>query len=177
MWRIACLFLLAACCTVRPKSDVRQECVSSCGILFVGAPNGAMSCEQLQDAEDVTLKIMDEDHCKDDPRMCRAAACAELFGYQIVTEDADAIAWIVDGEILGPFAGVTNAATKTITLANAYDWRHGSFPHEVVHAMQGMIPPKGWKESKNDKGHGHGHVGWTEHGIYDSVAQIRKGRN
>lgn len=181
MRKIALAVLLASCCHVKPARPSQVEsCVSACGMLFEGVPNGAVSCEDLQEIEDVTRAAMDRDHCADDARMCKSMSCGELFGYQVIAEDADAIVWIHGMNILGPFVGVTDTASKTITVANSEDWRHGSLSHEMVHAMQNGTPLPNWIETDHEAGlnggGGHGHSGWTEHGVYKTLEDIQEGR-
>lgn len=174
MKRLALIFLAAACCTapIKPKAK-GQECVSYCGILFAGVPNGAMSCDQLQTAEDESRKLWDKKLCKQDSRFCMANSCAPLFGWQIHTEDAEALLFYDGNEVVGPFVGLSRLGSKEMYLAKSADWKHGSFPHEIVHVIQNG-DYHGWRESKLDAMHGGGHNGWTAHGVFRAIDELRK---
>lgn len=164
------LSLVASCCTVQ-HPEAKRSCVSYCGMLFEGTPNGSMSCSQLQTAEDTTLAAYDAKLRAEDQRFCRANACKAIFGWQVETDDA-VIATSNGSDF---YLGASTCESKTMVLMANQDWRHGSYPHELAHVVQDCSPPNDWEETPHEHDMGSGHAGWTEHNVYKTIDSIRHG--
>lgn len=155
------------------KRQINPPCVSACGMLLDDVGNGAMSCNELQEAEDAMLFAMNE-IAKEDPRFEREFACGQLFGWQLHLSK-NLVEY--DSEVNGgsPYVGLSNCNTKEMTLMKADSWRDGSYPHEIFHAVQSCDPPASWG-TRHPQGAGGGHGGWDEHGVYGIIEDFRKGR-
>lgn len=142
--------------------------------------NGAMSCDELQKAEDTMLNSIDAKFCSMDKRMCKEQACTSCFGWQIVA-DKDVITVVdqdfkdqtgVEVHVSLPAVGVSDCNSKVMWLGANQSWRAGSYPHEIFHVIQncstgvdGYIDPHA----------GVGHEGWEASGIYDFIKDFRDG--
>lgn len=171
MTLLACagMTLVASSCAHVPK---QPPCVSRCGMLLEDKGNGSMSCDTLQEAEDTLIEDMDKEFCAKDPRMCKANACNSIFGYQLHLDDDVIIVVEYDG-VGYPAVGVTNCNSKEMTLSANQDWRHGSYPHEIIHVVQNCDP--GWEGTQEEANNGPGHEGWYAHGIYSFIKDYRDG--
>lgn len=149
----------------------RPPCVSSCGMLLEDESNGAMSCKDLQKAEDEMLTRAN-DKCKEDGRMCKKYACGQLFGWQLRLGKEEITVLINDGEMPIIATGYSRCSSKEMWLGSANNWRSGSYPHEFFHAIQECntkwSPSPGGEDSL-----GSGHDGWTSHGIYEIIKDVR----
>lgn len=132
-----------------------------------------MSCDVLQHAEDVVLDAYDKNLCNEDPRFCRKAACSALFGWQLTT--GEEVVGTEDGSQF--YVGYSQCRSKVMFLCANQDWRHGSFPHELAHVVQNCEPSSEWTETEREADLGPGHAGWTEHNVYGTIDNIRKGKD
>lgn len=168
---VACagMAFVASSCAGVASEHKAPPCVSHCGMLLENVGNGAVSCETIDQAEQVTINAMNE-LCGDDPRLCKKNACESLFGWQI--EASEYTVGSSNGSEF--YVGYSQCASKQMWIAANDTWRHGSLPHEMVHAMQHCHPPSHWKATEEDN-HGKGHEGWTDHGVYGRLQEIKRG--
>lgn len=170
---IACLALAAVAfsgCAHCSKPNKEPPCVSSCGMLLEDKGNGSMSCTDLDEAEEAVLNALDELKDKD-PRFTKKYACGQLFGWQlqlaqhVVESDSS-----IGGGML--YVGVSHCDMKVMRLMANKDWRSGSYPHEIAHAIQECNPLPEWRKGTG----GGGHEGWEENGVYSIIKDFREGR-
>lgn len=132
-----------------------------------------MSCDVLDDAESYMLDQIDKQFCSVDVRMCKENACKAIFGYQLQADEDVIIFHEVEPGVRIPAVGLTNCDMKMMWLGANQDWKHGSYPHELFHALQDCST--GWSKSDEPKDVGPGHEGWQSNGVYDFIDEIRKG--
>lgn len=169
---IACLGLAFVAFSGCAHPLKKPPCVSACGMLLEDEGNGAMDCDHLQEAEDKLLESGDELMDKDQ-RLDKNYACGQIFGWQLKLHD-EVIG--IDNTINNgiPFVGMSSCGEKVMHLMANQSWRKGSYPHEYFHMIQECNPPMDWHGSR--PGHGGGHNGWDDNGVYDLIQDFREGR-
>jgi hypothetical protein len=168
--------LIAYCAGKAPKQLKEAPCYTECGMLNEYKGNRAISCNTLDEAESRVLEELNKVYCSVDSRFCKPYSCNQLFGWQIMPDEAEIMVtdvWLNDEAVRIPVSGLANCREKTVWLGAADRWELSSYAHEVVHIVQDC---KGnGEETNEDKDSGSGHEGWTEGGLFIFIEQFKTG--
>lgn len=170
--------LFCACAPVKPRTEA--PCVSSCGMLIEDKGNGSLSCDAVNDAEQVVLAAANETLCPLDYRFCLPYSCGQIFGWQARLKQEPVWVTLVEFKVVNgaeeeiaiPVSGVSNCRPKIMELGSDISWRRSSYAHELFHIIQNC--DGGGEESEFDATYGSGHEGWEAMGVFDLIEDIKQ---